>query len=120
MISGMLSVLEQQKSGYEKRSGSRVMGAVDPAALGGDPAEGSANESTDLRDDARFCAYSAWSKRKRISLEDYVEFILTRGTDTGRRSSSRRDPGKKGKKTTPTDLAECERAAEEGWDNYVR
>ena len=56
-------------------------------------------------------AYSAWSKGKRISLEDYVEFILTRGTDTWTTIVNLDViPGKKGKKDDPPPTsAECER-----------
>jgi len=59
-------------------------------------------KSTDLETMLDSGAYSAWSKGKRISLEDYVEFILTRGTDTWTTIVNLDViPGKKGKKDDP-------------------
>jgi len=83
-------------------------------------------EGTDLETMIDSGAYSALSKGKRINLDDYVDFILKR---TGADCWTTAVPGvsvvnldvipgtKGGPQPTP---AECERAAEEGWNNRVR
>jgi len=64
-------------------------------------------------------AYTAWKKGIKIKLQDYIDFILrTRGKDTWTVVANLDViPGKPNETPTP---AEAERAADEGWDNFLQ